>query len=346
MAWHKTVWHKFVSIGLVCCFGFCSHLQVDAACAMDPPVQTKRSILVVVGAAGEEEFGKIFRESAERWRVALHADELQLLDGTDVGKSDEKDHRQQILDWCSRGDNEPNEGGILGERWLVMIGHGTHDRNSSKFNLKGPDITAEAIAKAMSAVKAKWLVIDGSSSSGPFINALSGENRIIITATKSGAEQNYSRFSEYMSKSISDPSTDLDHDDCVSILEAFLAASNRVAQFYENEGRLASEQALLDDNGDSRGTPAAFYRGARPVKAPANGLKLDGALASRTLVFNFGQPDLRAAEERAQSELLYEQIENLRNRKKEMNEDEYYVELERLFLGIAKAKPTTERNNP
>ncbi|MCY2982905.1 MAG: hypothetical protein NTY15_04625 [Planctomycetota bacterium] len=307
---------------------------------MDPPVQTKRSILVVVGAAGEEEFGKIFRESAERWRVALQADELQLLDGTDVGKSDGKDHRQQILDWCSRVDNEPNEGGILGERWLVMIGHGTHDRNSSKFNLKGPDITAEAIAKAMSAVKVKWLVIDGSSSSGPFINALSGENRIIITATKSGSEQNYSRFSEYMSKSISDPSTDLDHDDCVSILEAFLAASNRVSQFYENEGRLASEQALLDDNGDRRGTPAAFYRGARPAKAPANGLKLDGALASRTLVFNFGQPDLRTAEDKAQSELLLDQIESLRDQKKELGQDAYFEKIERLFLELAKVMPT------
>ena len=305
MAWHKRVWHKLILIGLVCCFGFGSSLQVDMACAMPPTVQAKRSILIVVGAAGEEEFGKIFRESAERWRTALPADELLILDGTDPLKSDEKEHRQQILDWCSKPDNETNDGGVLGERWLVMIGHGTHDRNSSKFNLKGPDITAEAIAKAMSTVKTRWLVIDGSSSSGPFINALSGENRIVITATKSGAEQNYSRFSEYMSKAISDPANDLDHDDGVSILEAFLAASNQVAQFYENEGRLASEQALIDDNGDNRGTPAAFYRGARPVKAPTNGLKLDGALASRTLVLNFGKPDLKTAEEKANSESLF-----------------------------------------
>jgi hypothetical protein len=127
-------------------------------------------------------------------------------------------------------------------------------------------------------------------------------------------------------------------------LEAFLAASNRVAQFYENEGRLASEQALLDDNGDSRGTPAAFYRGARPIKAPANGLKLDGALASRTLVSNFGKPDLRTAEEKTKSELLFDQIESLRDRKKEQNEQEYYSELERLFLELAKAMSSSDRD--
>jgi len=333
-------WHKFLSLVLISCLGITLGLQGHKTSAIDTVVQTKRSVLVVVGAAGEDEFGKIFRESADRWRAALQADDLTLLDGTDLGKSDEKEHRQQILDWCSRTDNDLNESGILIQKWLVMIGHGTHDRNSSKFNLKGPDVSSEAIAKAMSTVKAKWLVIDGSSSSGPFINSLSGENRIIITATKSGSEQNYSRFSEYLSKSIADPSTDLDHDDCVSILEAFLAASNRVAQFYENEGRLASEQALLDDNGDSRGTPAAFYRGARPVKAPANGLKLDGALASRTLVSNFGKPDVRTAEERAQSDILFDQIESVRYRKKELNEDEYYLELEHLFLELAKVSPT------
>ena len=101
--------------------------------------------------------------------------------------------------------------------------------------------------------------------------------------------------------------------------------------------RLATEQALLDDNGDSRGTPAAFYRGARPVKAPANGLKLDGPFASRMLVSSFGQPDLRTNEQRALSDSLAVEIESLRARKKDLQEDEYYEELERLFLEMAKA---------
>lgn len=300
--------------------------------ANDPNDGPRRSIMVVVGAAGEEDFGKVFRDSAERWRVAFQSEDVIVLDGTDLTKTGAKTHQQQILDWLAR----PSEGESLQERWLVLIGHGTNDKTAAKFNLRGPDISADAISKAISKVDAKWLIVDGSSSSGPFINALSGSNRIIITGTKSGSEQNFARFGEFLSQTIADPSTDLDHDDCVSILEAFLAASNRVLQFYENEGRLASEQALLDDNGDSRGTPAAFYRGARPVKAPANGLKLDGALASRTLVSNFGTPDTRTKEQREVAESLANQIELLRAGKKEMDEDEFYKELERLFLAIAK----------
>ena len=330
MAWHKL-------FGLVCVLLLIyAETGGGAGPAESPPQKPRRSILVVIGAAGEEEYGKAFREWSERWRKAFQSDDFLLIDGTNAAKLDEKEHRTQILDWISKVDSGTNKDESLQERWLVLIGHGSHDQSSAKFNLRGPDISADAISKAIAQVNAKWLIVDCSSSSGPFINALSGENRIVITATKSGAEQNYARFGEYLSYAITDPSTDLDHDDCVSILEAFLAASNRVAQFYANEGRLASEQALLDDNGDGRGTPASFYRGARPVKAPANGLKLDGPFARRMLVSTFGEPDLRTNEQRTQSDLLSDQIELLRVRKKELPEDEYYHELERLFLEIAK----------
>ena len=334
MAWHKLLFVglciSIVAMETRLVFGIQEQLQHS------PEQQSlRRSILVVVGAAGEEEFGKAFHESAERWRSAFPSDDFRLIDGTEVAKKEEEEHRQQILDWISSPVIEPKGEDSLPERWLVLIGHGTHDRTSANFNLKGPDISADTIAKAIAPIKAKWVIVDCASSSGPFINAISGPNRIVITATKSGSEQNYARFGEFFSQTITDPSTDLDHDDCVSVLEAFLAASNRVAQFYENEGRLASEQALLDDNGDSRGTPAAFYRGARPVKAPANGLKLDGSFASRVLVSSFGKPDLRTNEQRIKSDSLADKIETLRARKKEMPEDEYYEELERLFLEVA-----------
>lgn len=331
MAWHKLCWFGSVLLLIYAQTG------QGASPAEPAPQKPRRSILVVIGAAGEEEYGKAFREWSERWRAVFQSDDFLLIDGTNAALLDEQEHRTQILDWISKVDSGTSPDESLQERWLVLIGHGSHDQYSAKFNLRGPDISSDAISKAIAQVKAKWLIVDCSSSSGPFINALSGENRIVITATKSGSEQSYARFGEYLSHAITDPSTDLDHDDCVSILEAFLAASNRVAQFYSNEGRLASEQALLDDNGDGRGTPAAFYRGARPVKAPANGLKLDGPFASRTLVSTFGEPDLRTKEQRAQSDLLADQIEMLRARKKEIPEDDYYHELERLFLEIAKA---------
>ena len=36
-----------------------------------------------------------------------------------------------------------------GEFWLVFIGHGTYDGHAAKFNLRGPDISAEELAAAL-----------------------------------------------------------------------------------------------------------------------------------------------------------------------------------------------------
>jgi hypothetical protein len=179
------------------------------------------------------------------------------------------------------------------------------------------------------------MIVNCSSSSGPFLSTLSNSNRVVITATKSGAEQNFSRFGDHFSQAILDSASDLDHDASISVLEAFLAASNRVARFYADENRLASEQSLLDDNGDKKGTPAVFFRGLRPVKAPADGLKLDGGLASRVLIRTLGEPVKRTDEQNQKIERLQAEIELLRSKKSEMEVDPYYQALEVLMLQLA-----------
>ena len=92
---------------------------------------------------------------------------------------------------------------------------------------------------------------------------------------------------------------------------------------------------MLDDNSDSKGTPGVFYRGARPIKAPAEGLQVDGSLASRIIVSTTSRPTQLSNEQRNQIEDLEMQVEEMRKRKKETPEDDYYQELEVLFLKIA-----------
>jgi len=90
-------------------------------------------------------------------------------------------------------------------------------------------------------------------------------NRVIITATRSGNEQNYTRFGEYLAEAITNPEADLDKDGQVSLLEAFLIASPPGRRVLQLEGALATEHALFDDNGDGQGTPAEWFRAcARP----------------------------------------------------------------------------------
>ena len=289
-----------------------------------------RRILVVLGTPGEEKYGEAFRKWAENWRVAAANSEFTLIDGTQAIDGEAGD-RQQLLDWIAAA----KDSGVS-EHWLVLMGHGTSDASSSKFNLRGRDVEAKELGKTLHEASGQWVIINCASSSGPFINALSAKDRVVVTATKSGSEQNYARFGEYFSQSIADLSADLDHDRSVSVLEAFLAASGKVSEFYREEDRLASEQALLDDNADKRGTPASFYRGVRPVKAPAQGLQLDGKNANRFgLMKAEGSVEL-SAEQRARRDQLELQIEVLRSKKKDLEEDEYYRQLEEIFTELAK----------
>ena len=100
---------------------------------------------------------------------------------------------------------------------------------------------------------------------------------------------------------------------------------------------LATEQALLEDTGDGRGTPAVFYRGLRAVKGPADKASLDGNLAKRVTID--GESMVRLSEDSmAKRDRLEEELERLRSQKGDMDLDPYYRELERVFIQLARIK--------
>ncbi len=164
-----------------------------------------------------------------------------------------------------------------GPVWVVLIGHGTFDGREAKFNLTGPDLGVEDLKSMLARFERPIAVVNCTSASGAFLKGLSAKGRAVVTATRSGDEINFARFGDYMSQAIADPAADLDKDDQVSLLEAFLTASKRAEEFYKSDGRLATEHALIDDNGDGLGTPADWFRGVRATKRAKDGAELDGA---------------------------------------------------------------------
>ncbi len=188
--------------------------------------------------------------------------------------------------------------------WIVLIGHGTYDGRQAKFNLRGPDLTAEQLAQWLSGFRRTVVIINCASASSPFMNALAGEHRIIITSTKSGYQYNFSRFGKYLAQTVGDPQADLDKDGQTSLLEAFLLASSRVAEFYRQEARLATEEALLDDNGDGRGTPASWFRGVRAVKKAKDDAPVDGMRAHQLHLVRSVQEQRLTADQRVRRDAL------------------------------------------
>jgi hypothetical protein len=290
----------------------------------------QRNLIVVVGASGEAEFGEHFSAWMDLWKQSALKGGLQLVV---VGKDEDQslDDRTRLLNALTNEVTKPD-----GELWLVFIGHGTFDGHTAKFNLRGPDISAEELAAVLKPCKRTLAVIECASASGPFINALSGPGRVVITATKSGYENNMARFGGYFAHAIGDPAADLDKDGQTSLLEAYLMASRQVEQFYKEEGRLATEHALLDDNGDGLGTPAEWFRGVRAVKTAANGKSVDGVRAHQlNLVRSQSEQELSPSA-RTRRDELEQQLSALRTHKGEMKETEYYNQLETVLAEIAR----------
>ncbi|MDV6033962.1 MAG: hypothetical protein F9B45_28490 [Phycisphaera sp. RhM] len=231
-------------------------------------------VIVVVGAPGTDEFGEAFGQWSQTWKATCQRAGLtmQLIgpEGSDR-ESPDRDRLQAVLQRSGSIDS-------VRPLWLILIGHGTWDGASADFNLVGPDVNAKELNSWLDPIGRPLVIANCTSSSGPFVNRLSSHNRVIVTATKSGSEQNFARFGEYFAAAFSAADADLDHDDSVSVREAFLKAAVDVDRFYKEQGRLATEHALLEDNDDRKGSSLALVLGKANSKGDA---KVDGDLASR-----------------------------------------------------------------
>lgn len=290
----------------------------------------RQSVIVVVGAPGSDEYRVQFTAWAENWRAAAdkaHADFTLISDAENDPISDRERLKSLLGDQAKRADAD-----VL---WLVLIGHGTFDGTTAKFNLRGPDATVEELATWLAPVKTPIAVIDCTSASAPLLNAAAGKSRVVIAATKNGFELNFARFGQYMSEAIADPRADLDKDDQTSLLEAYLTACRGVAEFYNGEKRLASEHALLDDNGDGLGTPADWFRGVRATQSAKDGAELDGVLSHQWHLVRSDREARMPAEVRERRDALERAIAELRDQKSKLAEDAYYERLEALAVELA-----------
>ena len=209
---------------------------------------------------------------------------------------------------------------------IVLIGHGTYDGDAAKFNLVGPDLTAADWAGLINGIAARTVVVNTTEASFPFLERLSGANRVVITATDSAAQKYATVFPEYFAKAMREASSDLDKNGRTSILEVFAAASAAVKQHYEQRGQLTTERAIIDDNGDGVG---------REAEAPGP----DGGLA-RLLYLDAESPAVANNPELAglvkRRRELEAEAEALKQKKAIMPGPAWEAEYEKLMIELAK----------
>lgn len=210
---------------------------------------------------------------------------------------------------------------------VLLIGHGSFDGAEAKFNLVGPDLTSTEWAALIKPIAGRVVVVNSTAASFPFLEHLSGSRRIVITATDSVAQRFDTVFPEYFIRALTDAGADIDKNGRVSVWEAFSAASLGVRRYYTQRGQLATERALIDDDGDGVGREAG-----------EDGK--DGSAASRLYfvadVAGAAPTDEELIRLLQKQTALQIEADELKMRRQLMTPEEYRDEFERVMVALAR----------
>jgi hypothetical protein len=264
-------------------------------------------VLIVVGLAGDPEHGELFDKWAKTFaataadRLGVPKDQIQTLSGDGATKVEVT---KAITALQSAGPDDT----VM----IVLFGHGTFDGTSAKFNLPGPDMTPQDFAPLLARMRSKRVVfVNTASASGPFVEALGGPGRVVVAATRNGAEKYATLFGGPFVDAFSNEAADTNRDGRITILEAFEFAQKQVEASFQREGVMQTEHATIDD---TTRAAAVALGSAQRTALPAD-------------------PKLRALYVERQQ--LEQRIESLKLLKSSMDPDKYAAELEKLATELA-----------
>ena len=293
--------------------------------------------LIVSGATG----GAAYVERYDEWRQTLvealrgqegfrddHLTVLAETPGPGVGRASREGVGQALRDLRHRMSADS----VL---LIVLLGHGTDDGIDAKFNLVGPDLDAGEWSAQMDQLPGRVVFVNTTSASYPFVRRLSGSKRVVIAATQSSVQRYDTIFPEFFVSALAKEEADADRDGRVSVWEAFVSSSAEVRLWFQRQGRLATERAVLDDTGDGRGKEA-------DEDGP------DGALAARVFVGAGVGPPPAASDPSlvpliAERENLEDLIAQLKSQKSDVEARVYDRELERLLVDLARVSRDIRR---
>jgi hypothetical protein len=290
--------------------------------------------LIVCGTGGEETYTETFTTWGTRLRAALidrcefDPDKIVLLtEKNDTPEATAPSTRESIL---SRLRELGVRSGRADQLLVFLIGHGSYRHREAKLNIAGPDLSAEDLAITLQEIRAgRTIVINTASTSAPFLNALSTKGRIICTSTRTRDQVNATHYAEFFIQTLEDGSADLNRDDRISVWEASKQAATLTAAYYADQKLVASENAILDDNGDGKGTR---LHADEIVKVP----KRDGDLARRTYLKDIRFPDHIPEEWVSEYRAAIARVEAWVARKSAMDSAKYVERLEELLLEAAR----------
>ena len=234
----------------------------------EPVKQGEHWVLIVCGHPGDDDHRTMFAESIETMYdglvtncgidpariVVQFGSEIVADDGPAIASAKGEATADELSSQLAELSQQLAPEDTL---WTIVLGHAYYDGRHSYLNLPGADVHQDDFAAWFAPIRARQVIMITTSVSGYFIRPLSGENRFVITATPDDLEVNETLFHAALAETLSDPPTmeefDADADGKASLFDLYIALNRNIAQRYLNENLLATEHAMLDDNGDGRG---------------------------------------------------------------------------------------------
>ncbi len=302
----------------------------------------ERYALIVGGIGGQEEYTEQYF-SQTSYMYELLVDSLGYDNNKIIYLFEEPMYDSLVINYQATAENVRRAffqfGQTMKEKdqlFIFMVGHGSFDGNWSKFNLVGPDLREIDFGRLLAELPTrKIILVNTASASGPFIEKLSGKERVIITATKNGLEIFETNFADFFLDALSSDAADLNKDKRVSMLEAFKFARANQDKWYEDKRQLRAEHPLLDDNGDGEGSQKLDN-------------SKDGLWASRVYLAPVAselEATLNKVKSGTQSPAdslfitklsLEQEIEDLKAKKSQIKSEDYFSQLEVLLIQLAK----------
>ena len=287
--------------------------------------------LIICGSGGQKEYQQRFSAWGERLRTVLSekirhpADHIVLLTEADVMTPVSLQRIAATIRQLHQRLTPEDD------LFIYLIGHGNYRDNAAKLHIPGPDLAATELDTMLAHINARHLtLINTASSSAPFINILGTAGRSICTSTKSAEERDATWFMEYFIQALETGSADQNRDGRFTVLEVCNQASVLTQEHYATQRLIATEHALLDDNGDGLGT--------RLPITTAN--QSDGALSNTAYIKDVHYPPNTTQQQITSYRSAVEQVEKHIKQKQEIPRDQYYQRLEELLLNAARINRT------
>jgi hypothetical protein len=297
----------------------------------------RQSVVIVDGIGGEQSFIESIEATAVIWEQAARAAGHSVVRVSPTKQADAVSQVDRLKDALEKV-VQPDDGAsdVL---WLVLTGHGSAQGKSAKFAMDGEDLSVEMLSAMLDKIRCPVIVVAGFSCGGAFVKPLSHADRLIVAATRSGEEENWTRFPKLFAEAITGFAADADADGQVSLYEAWRHSALQVVAFYRDQGRMLTEHSVLEDTGD--GKPIGVDAIKTPEKSDDKKTRknrAEGDAGAKARQWHFLPSQTEAAltpSERAQREEIEHSIKLLREEKMRRLPEDYQAEIEGLLLKLA-----------